>query len=167
MDKESIEKMLVILFPCITKRPAYKNMKKSPFLLIFKENNYNLRTKFFSDPLIKFIWRDVFIKKHEDILVTHLRRIRSHDVVGETKYERFVKDLQINENRHKITLLPISIKDAAKVSIFTEEEAFTDLVENGKFNKRNSKKIKGVIARKRKISSQSIESFGHEATQEN
>ena len=136
LDKDSVTKMLIILFPCIIKRPAFKAMKNSPMFLIFKENNYTLRTKFFSDPLIKFLWKNFFIKKHEHIIITHLRRIRSHDIVGETKYERFVKDLSINEAKHKITLLPDSIKDATKVSIFTEEEAFADLVENGKFNKR-------------------------------
>jgi len=70
-----------------------------------------------------------------------LRRIRSHEEIGQTKYERFVKDLKINETRHKITLLPTSINDTTDVSVFTEEEALTDLIENGKFNKRQAKKI--------------------------
>ena len=116
-------------------------MKKHPLFLIFKENNHSLRMKFFSDPLIKHLWQDLFIKKREDILVNHLRRIRSHEEIGQTKYERFVKDLKINETRHKITLLPTSINDTTDVSVFTEEEALTDLIENGKFNKRQAKKI--------------------------
>lgn len=153
LDKESVSKMLVVLFPCIIKRPVYKYMKKSPMFLIFRENNYNLRCKFFSDPLIKFLWGKVFIKKHEDVLITHLRRIRSHETIGETKYERFIKDLSINESKHGIKLLPESILNAERVSVFTEEEAFTDLVQNGKYNKRQSKKIKRVIEKKRKVSS--------------
>ena len=136
LEKDSVDTMLIILFPCIIKKPAYRAMRKSPMFLIFRENNYTLRTRFFSDPLIKFLWKNVFIKKHEDILVTHLRRIRSHNIVGQTKYERFVKDLATNEIKHKITLLPDSIKDDSKMTVFTEEEAFTDLVENGKYNKR-------------------------------
>ena len=136
LEKESVTKMLIILFPCIIKRPAYKNMKKSPMFLIFRENNYKLRSKFFSDPLIKFVWSNVFIKKHEDVLITHLRRIRSHPPNGETRYERFVKDVTINEHINRVCLLPEAVKDASKVSVFTEKEAFTDLVQNGKFNKR-------------------------------
>ena len=93
LDKESVEKMLVILFPCITKKRAHSAKKKHPLFLIFKENNHALRMKFFSDPLIKFLWQHLFIKKREDILVNHLRRIRSHVEIGQAKYERFVKDL--------------------------------------------------------------------------
>ena len=93
LDAESVEKMLVILFPCITKRPAYAAKKRHPLVLIFKENNHSLRMMFFSDPLIKFLWKYLFIREHPDILINHLRRIRSHDDFGEMKYERFVKDL--------------------------------------------------------------------------
>ena len=148
LEKDCINTMLIILFPCIIKRPAFKAMRKSPMFLIFRENNYTLRTRFFSDPLIKFLWKNVFIKKHEDILVTHLRRIRSHKIVGQIKYERFVKDLMTNETKYKMTLLPDTIKDESKMTIFTEEEAFTDLIENGKYNKRQAKRIKGAIALK-------------------
>ena len=168
LDAESVDKMLIILFPCITSRPAYVAMKKSPLFRIFRENNYTLRTKFFSDPLIKFLWRDLFVKKREDILVTHLRRIRSLEVTGQTKYERFVKDLRINESRHGVTLLPNSAKEAAKVAIFSEEEALTDLLENGKYNKRQAKRIRIDIAKMRKNSSLSLDSlgFGQEVTSE-
>ena len=146
---------------------------------IFRENNYTLRTSFFSDPLIKFLWRDLFVKRREDILVTHLRRIRSLEVAGQTKYERFVQDLRANESRHGVTLLPNSVKEAAKVAIFSEAEALTDLfdlslkfeidlLENGKYNKRQAKRIKIDIAKMRKNSSLSLDSLGfeHEVTSE-
>ena len=55
----------------------------------------------------------------------------------------------MNETRHKITLLPNSVNNTTNVSIFTEKEALIDLVENGKFNKRQVKKIKNEIAKKR------------------
>ena len=55
----------------------------------------------------------------------------------------------MNETRHKITLLPSSVNNTTNVSIFTEKEALIDLVENGKFNKRQVKKIKNEIAKKR------------------
>ena len=90
LDTENVEKMLVILFPCIAKRPAYSDKKKHPLFRIFKENNHALRMKFFSDPLVKFLWQYLFIKKHENILVNHLRRIRSHEDIGQAKYDRFV-----------------------------------------------------------------------------
>ena len=109
LDNESVEKMLIILFPCITKKPAYSAKKKHPLFLIFRENNYALRMMFFSDPLIKFLWKDLFIKKRSDILINHLRRIRSHEEIGRMKYDRFVKDLAINETKHQMTLLPDSV----------------------------------------------------------
>ena len=112
--------MLIILFPCITKKPAYASRKKHPLLLIFKENNYFLRMKFFSDPLIKFLWKDLFINKREDILINHLRRIRSHEDIGEMKYDRFVKDLAMNEVKHQMTLLPDIVNGTTDVSPFTE-----------------------------------------------
>ena len=55
-DKESVEKMILILFPCFAKRPTHSAKKKHPLFLIFKENNQALRMKFFKDPLIKFLW---------------------------------------------------------------------------------------------------------------
>ena len=149
LDKNSVDKMLIIVFPCITKRPAYSAMKKHPLCLIFKENNAALRMEFFRDPLIRFLWKDFFIKNHENILINHLRRIRSHEEIGQTKYERFVKDLKINQTRHKITLLPNSVKSTMNVSIFTEEEALTDLEENGKRNRRQAKEIMNEIFKKR------------------
>ena len=56
LDSESVEKMLLILFPCSAKKPKYTAKKKHPLFLIFKENNAALRMKFFRDPLIKFLW---------------------------------------------------------------------------------------------------------------
>ena len=106
LETEHVKKMLILLFPCIVKKFEYKHMNKSTTFKIFKENNFKLREKFFRDPLIKYLWSKVFISKHPEIIVNHLRRIRSQPENGELKYERLIKDLALNEANIKCSLLP-------------------------------------------------------------
>ena len=73
----------------------------------------------------------MFILKHPDIIVNHLRRIRSQPENGEVKYQRLFKDLSLNESNFKCSLLPESMKNGDSVKVFTEEEAFEDLASWG------------------------------------
>ena len=51
----------------------------------------------------------------------------------------------MNESCLKCNLLPENMKNGDSIQVFTEEEAFNDLVSWGKYNKRQSKLINGVI----------------------
>ena len=120
-------------------------MSQSVITSIFQENNQRLRCDFFQDPLIKYLWGNNFIKKQPEILISHLRRIRSQSVNGEEKYERFIKDMKDNEIRYNCSLLPPESRNEENTKVFTEMEAFKDLVQNGKYNKKNSKAIQNNI----------------------
>ena len=94
LDVENVTKMLILLFPCTVRRhPMYTHLNKHVMVTIMKENNFRLRDEFFKDPLAKFLWRKVFLGSHPDVLITHLRRMRSVEDFGEKMYQRFVKDL--------------------------------------------------------------------------
>ena len=58
----------------------------------------------------------------------------------------------MNESKIKCSLLPEQVKSGDFIKVFTETEAFEDLVSWAKFNKRQSKLINGVISNFRKNS---------------
>ena len=53
---------------------------------IFKENNLRKRQLFFAEPLIKFLWIELFVTNKPEIIINHLRRARSHPLNGEYRY---------------------------------------------------------------------------------
>ena len=104
-----------------------------------------IRSEFFMDPFIKHLWGKIFVEQHSQLLVQHLRRLRSQKVNGQLKYERFMKDVHTNEILFNCTLIPPAIEQSDAVKVFTEQEAFEDLVENGKYNKKQAKRIKKIL----------------------
>ena len=94
LDVENVTKMLILLFPCtVSRHPMYTHLNKHVMVAIFKENNYRSRGEFFKDPLATFLWKKVFLGSHREVLIAHLRRMRSVAGVGEQMYKRFVEDL--------------------------------------------------------------------------
>ena len=72
---------------------------------IFKENNVAKRCTFFAEPLIQYLW-NIFIEKRPDISINHLRRVRSHPLDGEYRYQMIVKDMLEMEKRLEIQIIP-------------------------------------------------------------
>ena len=59
MTDANVVKMLTLIFPCTTRRPLpnlTERVDRILFAQVFRENNNNVRTKFFSDSLIKYLW---------------------------------------------------------------------------------------------------------------
>ena len=93
MDTRSLTMMMLIIFPTIAKKRRYtrqfceelevffEEIRLSCFE-IFKENNVKKRKAFFSEPLIKYLWR-MFIHYKPDAVIHHLRRTRSYPFEGE------------------------------------------------------------------------------------
>ena len=73
---------------------------------------------FFSDPLIKYIWANVFIRETTDICLGYLRKIRSHPDQGKEFVDRLVGDMIETEAACNLTMLP----DAAK---YTDIQVFS------------------------------------------
>ena len=96
MTDANIIKMLTLIFPCTTRRPLpnlTERVDRILFAQVFRENNNKVRTRFFSDLLIKYLWSKIFIITNPEIVVSHLRRLRSQESCGEAKYDRLVRDL--------------------------------------------------------------------------
>ena len=58
-DYEHVIKMLTLLFPCSTRKPLPElntMVDRVVFVEVFRENNTLQRNRFFSDPLIKYLW---------------------------------------------------------------------------------------------------------------
>ena len=72
---------------------------------IFKENNVKKRTAFFSEPLIKYLWK-LFIVYKPEVIIHHLRRIRSYPYEGEMRYRTLISDMHVLENLHNVKILP-------------------------------------------------------------
>ena len=114
---------------------------QTPCFDIFKENNIHKRCIFFSEPLIQFLWA-MFINIRPDIAINHLRRMRSHPLDGEYRYQMIVKDMLEMETRFSLKIIPAEARSNEIVCEFTPEEAEADLAENGKFNLRSSQMLR-------------------------
>ena len=112
-DLSNIVKMLTLLFPCTVRRPI-PNLETFVDRIIlssvFRENNHRMRLKFFSDPLVKYLWSNFFIRDSPEIIVAHLRRIRSQDI-GEAKQERILMDMKLLEIKLNFKTLPDNARD--------------------------------------------------------
>ena len=151
LNDENVVKMLTLLFPCSESREPTRMKKytaeKSLFAKIFRENNYDLRERFFNDPLAKFLWGKIFTVDAAEITINHLRRIRSLPNYGEEKYQRLRKNMVQVENEMKFKMLPDIANKPDGVKVFSEEEALNDLVQNGKYNKKQGKKTREELDR--------------------
>ena len=93
MDTRSLSMIMLIIFPTIAKKRRhtrqfceeleiyFEDIRLSCFE-IFKENNVKKRRAFFSEPLIKYLWR-LFVHYKPDAIIHHLRRTRSYPFEGE------------------------------------------------------------------------------------
>ena len=76
-----------------------------------------------------------------EVLVAHLRRIRSHPEQGDLKYKRLMCDLESYERDFNFKILPDVARIDKNISVFSEQEAKADSIANSKFNKKFRKKI--------------------------
>ena len=99
------------------------------------------RCKFFKEPFIQHLW-DLFIKTMPEVSINHLRRMRSHPLDGEYRYQMMVRDMLEMENRFQMQIIPKEAYGNDKICEFTPEEAEADLAETGKFNMRSMQMLK-------------------------
>ena len=85
-------KMITFMFPCRARKLDPTTAKEARGLLVqvFHENNSKLRTQLFSDPLIKFLWSEIFVVRAPDTLVNYLRFVKSTKEHGDIQIDRFV-----------------------------------------------------------------------------
>lgn len=112
--------------------------------MIFRENNVTLRYQFFADPLTKYLW-SIFINESPEICISHLRRIRSMKEQGEAKFERLLKDIQLLELNFNFKMIPDFARNKEDIRVFTQQEEYSDLIENGKYNKKQANSVRENI----------------------
>ena len=117
--------MLTLIFPCSTRRSSpdlWNSVDQILFTQIFRDNNNTIRSNFFSDPLIKYLWTRIFIRKNPEICTGHLRQLRSQPKVGKARYDRLVKDLMEMELLLNIELLPDTARSEACMMMNSKQE---------------------------------------------
>ena len=129
MDMKSLCMIMLMLFPTISKKARdsrqfcdelelyYSEIRMSCFE-IFKENNVKKRTAFFSEPLIKYLWK-LFIVYKPEVIIHHLRRIRSYPYEGEMRYRTLISDMHVLENLHNVKILPEYARNSYSITLFT------------------------------------------------
>ena len=154
---------MLIIFPTIAKKRRnsrqfceelevfYEDIRLQ-CLEIFKENNVKKRRAFFSEPLIKYLWK-LFVESKPDAIIHHLRRTRSYPFEGEQRYRALLADMRSLEQTLKVVILPKQAKDDAAISLFNLQETEKDLEETGKFNKRNSEQIRLQLTKMNRLGS--------------
>ena len=160
MDQRSFTAIVVILFPTIIKKD--KNSKQYlPELScfseirhacydVFQENNVKKRRTFFSDPLMKYLWK-LFIVLKPQAIVHHLRRIRSYPLEGEQRFITIFVDMQELEKICDVKILPPEAIPGDAIKPLTQDELEMDLDENGKFNRRTTEAIREAISRQNRL----------------
>ena len=99
------------------------------------------RKAFFSEPMIKYLWK-LFILCKPEVTIHHLRRTRSHPFDGEERYKTLLQDMIDHENLFNIQILPDQARNDSDISLLTLEETEQDLKDTGKFNKRNAELLR-------------------------
>ena len=148
MDEASTLKMLTIIFPCTIKKvkPNHFKSERNLLIQIFRENCNLKRSKFFMDPLIKFLWNNIFMLEAPDIVHNHLRAIRSDPSYGEDPTRKLVQCFNhLNETfGAKFTPLTQPLNHM-NVLVFSDKEYLEYLQENGKFNKKQRTDVEARI----------------------
>ena len=104
----------------------------------FKENNIQKRHIFFGEPFIQFLWGELFTISRPELIINHLRRVRTHPLDGEYRYQMIVSDMLHVEQTYNMKIIPETARNGGAIKEFTPEEAEEDLAENCKYNRRST-----------------------------
>ena len=145
-NPENMLKLLTIIFPCTLKRlqPEKNRDERHRLIDIFTENNLRRRQDFFDDPMIRFLWNNVFIKNNADLVMTQIKSLKGEQDQYTIKVERFIQSIQQLEEHHQIKFLPDGV-NAGEIKQFVPEEEYKFLLENGQYNKTNRSMIDSKI----------------------
>ena len=103
---------------------------------VYRENNTAKRKAFFGEPMNQFLWH-VFKAEQSDMIINYLRRVRSHPLSGEFRYQMLVQDMLMLEQHASLRIIPERARQDDIITTLTAEELEADLRETGKLNKRS------------------------------
>ena len=122
LDERTVVKTLTIIFPCSTrlKLPGENYTEDRTFLTnAFRNNNFRVRNKFFSEPIVRYLWGTIFVEEEPQTCIQHLKRTRSSEQDGEAKYQRFLTDLREIEVAYMFKILPTNAWEDETNKVFT------------------------------------------------
>ena len=134
--------MLTIIFPCTTKyvQPKSNFEERHQMITVFRENCRKSRKQFFSNPLVRYLWSEVFIKRNPEIIKVQLRRMRTDREKGEVAVRKFIDSMQEIQDTHKVVFLRQEDK-LSSIEALTAEEEYEYLLQNGKYLKRERHRV--------------------------
>ena len=132
LDHDYVLKMATLLLPAFkyADEKQFEFRQFRTFSSVFTTNREDLRNQFFSDPLTKHLWSNIFLLKNPEICIAHLRRIRSQPN-GELKYDRLFTDMLCNEINFNFTMLPEEARNRDSNKLLTDLDAYNDLIDHG------------------------------------
>jgi len=91
----------------------------------------------------------LFLALKPEIITFHLRKTRSYPQDGESRYTMLVSDMQETELACDIQIIPHEALVVDAITHLTPNEIEQDLLEAGKFNKRNTDFMRQKLATQR------------------
>ena len=110
-------------------------------MTVFRENHTKMRIEFFKQPLVRYLWQNIFIQEYADEITSYLRFVRSNKDQGELKYFRLMQELHALEKAFNIRMVPEQARDEKNLAVFTDKEQYVYDLENCFHNKRQGKRI--------------------------
>ena len=131
LNKKNLLKMVTILFPCTVKKVVPSEYKNERIFLVkaFGENSAKIRQKFFSEPLVKYLWINHFMKESPGTVLSYLRSMRSKEH-GEHKLKKFLQNLEWMETACNYKIFPESFTSEDSIMRFSQEEKEEYLIKN-------------------------------------
>ena len=88
--------MLTIIFPCTTKhvQPQSNSEERHKMITVFRENCSKTRRQFFNNPLVRYLWSEVFMRHNPEIIMVQLRRMKADREKGDIAVKKFVESMQ-------------------------------------------------------------------------
>ena len=147
-DEHNALKLLTIIFPQTLRkiRPFEYAEEREDLNEVFKENCASRRLRFFKDPLVKFLWNNVFMQHKPHLLTSHLRWIKSDPDNGDIALLKFVSCLKVLEECQIRFTIDGTKLESDSIESFSQAEKHDYLIQNGKFNKRQTVKVQNNIA---------------------
>ena len=96
---------------------------------VFGENSAKIREKFFSEPLVKYLWIHHFMKESPGTVLSYLRSMRSKEH-GEHKLKKFLQNLEWMETSCNYKILPEAFTSEDSIMCFSQEEKEGHLFNN-------------------------------------
>ena len=135
LDSNFVYKMATLLLPAFKhadeQRLEFRQFKT--FQAVFNTSVEELRNQFFSDPLTKYLWSEIFIVQRPEICSVILNRIRKQEN-GKLKYNRLSNDMLCNEMNFGFKMIPDIARNQEHEAITNDAlDAYNDLEDNGAY----------------------------------